>query len=276
MSNIKIYGEHEPKTLAQMQRCMTVGSAVKGVLCADGHLGYAHPIGGVVAYEEHISISGVGFDIACGNMAVRLDARYADIAPRAKTHPRRHRPRDQLRRRAAQRGEGRSRAVRFAPLGCGRCRRSEEDGAQSARHRRVRQPLCRPLRGRGGLRLDRRALRLARPRTQDYDQASGMGAARKMAWRSIRPSFGADGDIGQSYIAGVELGGLYAYAGREWVVERVRQIIGAAVTDSVHNHHNFAWRETHGERDCGSCARVPPLPSRASAASSAVRWAMTP
>ena len=85
MSNIKIYGEHEPKTLAQMQRCMSVGSAVKGVLCADGHLGYAHPIGGVVAYEEDISISGVGFDIACGNMAVRLDARYTDIAPRAKT-----------------------------------------------------------------------------------------------------------------------------------------------------------------------------------------------
>jgi tRNA-splicing ligase RtcB len=58
---------------------------VKGVLCADGHLGYAHPIGGVVAYEEDISISGVGFDIACGNMAVRLDAHYSDIAPRAKT-----------------------------------------------------------------------------------------------------------------------------------------------------------------------------------------------
>ena len=41
VSDIKVYGEHEPKTLAQMQRCMTVGSAVKGVLCADGHLGYA-------------------------------------------------------------------------------------------------------------------------------------------------------------------------------------------------------------------------------------------
>src|ERR671910_1322478 len=62
---------------------MTVGSAVAGVLCADGHLGYAHPIGGVVAYEEHISISGVGFDIACGNMAVRLDTRYEDIAGQA-------------------------------------------------------------------------------------------------------------------------------------------------------------------------------------------------
>ena len=45
---------------------------VGGVLCADGHLGYAQPVGGVIAYEEHISVSGVGFDIACGNMAVRL------------------------------------------------------------------------------------------------------------------------------------------------------------------------------------------------------------
>jgi hypothetical protein len=26
MSDIKVYGEHEPKTLAQMQRRMTIGS----------------------------------------------------------------------------------------------------------------------------------------------------------------------------------------------------------------------------------------------------------
>jgi tRNA-splicing ligase RtcB len=47
----------------------------------------------------------------------------------------------------------------------------------------------------------------------------------------------------------MELGGLYAYAGREWVVERVRTIIGGAVLDSVHNHHNFAWRERHRGED---------------------------
>ena len=40
---------------------------------ADGHLGYAVPIGGVVAYKDAISPSGVGFDIARGNKAVRLD-----------------------------------------------------------------------------------------------------------------------------------------------------------------------------------------------------------
>jgi tRNA-splicing ligase RtcB len=32
----------------------------------------------------------------------------------------------------------------------------------------------------------------------------------------------------------MELAGRYAYAGREWVVERVRRIVGGAVTDTVH------------------------------------------
>ena len=49
----------------------------------------------------------------------------------------------------------------------------------------------------------------------------------------------------------------YAYAGREWVVERVRQIgVGGAVLDTIHNHHNYAWRETHAGRvTCGLCAK---------------------
>jgi tRNA-splicing ligase RtcB len=57
-----------------------------------------------------------------------------------------------------------------------------------------------------------------------------------------------DSEIGGRYIAAMELAGRYAYAGREWVVERVRRIVGGAVTASVHNHHNYAWREVHGGR----------------------------
>src|SRR6202008_769247 len=58
-----------------------------------------------------------------------------------------------------------------------------------------------------------------------------------------------DSELGQKYLAGMTLAGEYAYAGREWVVERVRNLIGGAVVDEVHNHHNYAWRERHGERD---------------------------
>ena len=40
---------------------------------ADGHLGYVMPIGGVAAYRNKASVVGVGFDIACGNAAIRTD-----------------------------------------------------------------------------------------------------------------------------------------------------------------------------------------------------------
>src|SRR5437588_7152471 len=82
-SPLKVFGEHEEGTLAQMRNCMGVGNAVAGVICADGHLGYAQPVGGVIAYEGQISISGVGFDIGCGNMAIRLDTAYAAVQDRS-------------------------------------------------------------------------------------------------------------------------------------------------------------------------------------------------
>ncbi len=79
---LQVFGQHEAATLTQMRACMGVGKVVAGVVCADGHLGYAQPVGGVIAYEGQISISGVGFDIGCGNMAVRLDTPFAAIADR--------------------------------------------------------------------------------------------------------------------------------------------------------------------------------------------------
>ena len=35
-----------------------------------------------MAYKGKISISGVGFDIACGNLAIRTDAKAEDVAPK--------------------------------------------------------------------------------------------------------------------------------------------------------------------------------------------------
>src|SRR3989442_14836244 len=46
---------------------------------ADGHLGYIMPIGGVAAYRNKVSVVGVGFDIACGNAAIRTDRRVDDL-----------------------------------------------------------------------------------------------------------------------------------------------------------------------------------------------------
>jgi tRNA-splicing ligase RtcB (3'-phosphate/5'-hydroxy nucleic acid ligase) len=43
----------------------------------------------------------------------------------------------------------------------------------------------------------------------------------------------------------MNLAGDYAYAGRDVVVDRVLDILGTEATFSVHNHHNFAWKEPH-------------------------------
>src|SRR5678809_1254501 len=76
----KIFGQHDEATIKQIETCLATGGE-KAVLCADGHKGYAQPIGGVVAYKDKVSLSGVGFDIACGNLAIRTDATRAQIAP---------------------------------------------------------------------------------------------------------------------------------------------------------------------------------------------------
>src|SRR5215210_474228 len=77
---IRVFGDHDDATLTQLEQCVDGAPGAKGGLCADGHLGYSMPIGGVVAYREHVSPSGVGFDISCGNKAVRTDLRYDDVA----------------------------------------------------------------------------------------------------------------------------------------------------------------------------------------------------
>src|SRR5262249_24224303 len=84
-SPLKVFGEHDHAPVAQMRNCMSVGNVVAGVVCADGHLGYAQPVGGVIAYEKQISISGVGFDIGCGNMAIRLDMPFNAVEDRVGT-----------------------------------------------------------------------------------------------------------------------------------------------------------------------------------------------
>src|ERR1043165_9180584 len=80
-AKITIFGEHDPATVKQIEACVAAGGE-RAVLCADGHKGYAQPIGGVVAYKDKISLSGVGFDIACGNLAILTDTRREEIAPK--------------------------------------------------------------------------------------------------------------------------------------------------------------------------------------------------
>ena len=77
-SPLEIFGEHDAATIAQMRNCMGVGNVVAGVICADGHLGYGQPVGGVIAYEKQISISGVGFWWVASVLAIWKRGRMGD------------------------------------------------------------------------------------------------------------------------------------------------------------------------------------------------------
>ncbi len=248
-SPLTVIGEHDETTVTQMRNCMAVGNAVAGVICADGHLGYAQPVGGVIAYEKQISISGVGFDIGCGNMAVRLDTRYETIKD-------------------------------LAPLVLGDIRKTISFGIGRANNERAEHALfddadawreadMEPYRAKAATQLGtvgsgNHYVDLLR------DEAGfvwigvhfgSRGLGHTSATRYLKAAGGTDGmnvppavvdedsEVGRRYIAAMQLAGRYAYAGREWVIERVRRIIGGSITDSVHNHHDYAWRETHDGRE---------------------------
>ena len=71
--------------LAQIKNCAR--TADRCALMADAHKGYAVPIGGVVAYRDKISPSGVGFDIAWVTKRVLTDA---DAGERAREYRHHH------------------------------------------------------------------------------------------------------------------------------------------------------------------------------------------
>ena len=246
---LQVFGRHEEGTLAQMRNCMGVGNVVAGVICADGHLGYAQPVGGVIAYEKQISISGVGFDIGCGNMAVRLDVPYSAIENRVGTILK-----DVS--KVISFGVGRTNDERVehdlfddgdawlkSDMGAYRAKAVTQLGTVGAGNHYV--DLMRDEAGLVWIGVHFGSRGLGHTSATRYLKAAGGKDGINVPPAVVDE----DSEIGQRYIAAMELAGRYSYAGREWVIERVRKLIGGTVTDMVHNHHNYAWRENHGGRD---------------------------
>jgi tRNA-splicing ligase RtcB len=75
------FGPVDDNVRQQIEQCQRVEDGAPAVLCADNHLGYSMPIGGVVGYEGLVSPSAVGYDIACGNCAVPDDAQRRRRGP---------------------------------------------------------------------------------------------------------------------------------------------------------------------------------------------------
>jgi tRNA-splicing ligase RtcB len=240
-----VLGRHDESTIGQMKNCMSYGDVAAGVICADGHLGYAQPVGGVIAYRDQISVSGVGFDIACGNMAVKLDTKFDAI-------------KDAVGTIIADIGK----TISF---GIGRVNEDKVDHelfesdlwvhADRVEYKQKAHAQLGTV-GSGNHYID--LMRDEQDHVWIGVHFGSRGLGHTTATKYLKLAGGKDGmnvppaildahsDLSRAYLAGMELGGLYAYAGRAWVVERVRKIVGGTVLDSVHNHHNYAWREQHG------------------------------
>lgn len=242
IDNIPVWGQPDASALSQIKTCAK--TADKVALMADHHKGYAVPIGGVVAYKDSISPSGVGFDIACGNKAVLLDipgsALRADIAKIM----------DDLWHTISF-GVGRRNAEQVDhPLFDSPAWKCD---AAAPLKQMAREQLGTV--GSGNHYVDLFTDEQDRVWIGVHFGSRGLG--HKIATWFLKKAGAKDGmdvdpcvieastDLGDQYIKCMHLGGEYAYAGRDWVCRRVAQLLGALILEEVHNHHNFAWRETH-------------------------------
>src|ERR671930_71271 len=257
---IKTFGDVDPRSLEQLERCMQAGDAELGVLCADHHPGYSQPIGGGIAYEGYVSPSGVGYDIGCGNKAARTELTRADL--------------DALGGVDAVMGE----IMRRISFGMGVPAQERVDHPVLDK---IRNADFEPQRALSGL-ADKQLGTVGSgnhyvnlmedeegriwvgvhfgSRGFGHKTASGFlalaqglpfeGRAQEGEMDSPPILFEVGSELGDAYIAAMELAGAYAYAGRDVVVAKVLEILGADALHEVHNHHNFAWREVHFRRTC--------------------------
>lgn len=263
IDGVRVWGKPDESALSQAVTCAGHGNVVQALLMADHHKGYSQPIGGVVVYDGQISPSGVGYDIGCGNKAVRTNLMAADVRPRLSAIM------NQIAHKVSF-GVGRVNSEKvdhdlfddsdwdvYAAVGRqehGKLKRLARDqlGTVGSGNHFVdlfeepetgRLWIGNHFGSRGfGHRTASGFLNLAAGRAF-FANAPG----EKMDQPPVLLEL--DSELGDMYYRAMKLAGRYAYAGRDYVLAQVLAIVGAEADFEVHNHHNYAWRETHGGRD---------------------------
>jgi tRNA-splicing ligase RtcB (3'-phosphate/5'-hydroxy nucleic acid ligase) len=217
------------------------------------------PIGGVAAYDNKVSVAVIGFDIACGNAAILTNKTLADIEtflPKIA---------DEI--------------TNTISFGIGR-KNTSDDAPDD--HQLFESEAWEIIPSKGGVR--ERLLHKARNQLGTVgsgnhyvdvfaDQRNriwvgvhfgsrGLGHTIATAFMSLSQGgswedkvketealLNLDDELGKDYWALMNLAGDYAYAGREWVARKVVELLGAEELELVHNHHNFAWKETHDGKE---------------------------
>lgn len=241
------FGLVEQGALEQAKNCLNEAEAF--ALMSDNHKGYGMPVGGVAVYKNKICPAGVGFDIACGNKAVKLNIKIDDIRPRLSEI---------------------AEAI-WSNLSFGIGRKNEtpvehslfEDTAWNVDFLEKNPELKKKAKqqlgtiGSGNHYVDVFHDEEGFVWIGVHFGSRGLGHSiashfMKVAGDNVNimdetpHTLDVNSKDGQDYLRCMELAGRYAYAGRDWVCQTVASIIGGEIIDEVHNHHNFAWKETHG------------------------------
>src|SRR5829696_6287851 len=234
---------------------MEAGDAEFGVLCADHHPGYSQPIGGGIAYDGYVSPSGVGYDIGCGNKAALTELTRDDLDALGGVEP--------IMRELTRR-------ISFG-MGVAAIERADHpvlDAIRDADFEPQRQLAQLAESQLGTVGSGNHYVNLMEDeqgriwigvhfgsRGFGHKTASGflaLAEGKRFDERAVEGEmdsppvlFELRSELGEAYVAAMELAGAYAYAGRDVVVAKVLDVLGSEALHEVHNHHNFAWREEH-------------------------------
>lgn len=239
-----IVGTHDENTITQMQNAVADDRIHAGVLCADGHKGYSVPIGGVLVSRESFAPCTVGFDIACGMKAVKLNVKSRDI----------QNDMSRIMDEVAQR----------ISFGIGRANNTkvdhdlfDDEAWKMSVFSGMKDAARSQLGTVGG------GNHFASYTVDEDDNvwacchfgSRGMGHKTatwffdKMGSRDDMDSppllLDENSALGEEYIQAIELAGKYAYAGRDWVCDELARILNTDIAHEIHLHHNFLWKEEH-------------------------------
>jgi tRNA-splicing ligase RtcB len=269
MTDVTVFGSPvDQAALEQLENVMRDERAVKGALMADHHKGYSMPIGGVVAYQDAVSPTGVGFDIGCGNKAVRTNLNVGDFD--LVTYPPAHTP--EMGRVFTNNFKPFMRQIqKTVSFGLGR------SSGENVDHSLFDEDVWNEIDANFGKDLKYKARQQlgtvgsgnhyvdllvdeedGQIWVANHFGSRGLGHTIASGFMAVAAGRGftdrvpetedavvldTTTDVGQFYIEAMNLAGDYAYAGRDYVAAQVLRILGAEETFSVHNHHNFAWLE---------------------------------
>jgi tRNA-splicing ligase RtcB len=248
----------------QMRVACGVPGAAGAALMPDAHVGYGLPIGGVLAVENAVIPYAVGVDIACRMKLSILDVPVATLE-------RNREPFKHALEHGTAFGIGsahdrkQQHAVMDADWNVTRITREKKDTAWhqlgssgSGNHFVEFGTLEVPVKDEQlGLEPGQYVALLS------HSGSRGAGAAVCSTYSAIARAqlpkhyedlaylswLSLDSEAGQEYWAAMNLMGDYAAANHDVIHRLVSKLLGAHIIAGVENHHNFAWKETHGGRE---------------------------